>query len=403
MTSTTNDTTRTANDPTSSVKGVIEQAVARWSADLVELSHSLHREPELGCAEYKSRDKLVGLLERAGFTVESPVGGLDTAFTAVTGSGDLTIGLCAEYDALPEIGHACGHNVNGAASLGAALALAAVADELGLRVKVIGTPAEETIGGKAYLLEAGVFDDVAAAMMVHASGEDVIRGATRALSMWEVEYTGTPAHAASAPWRGVNALDAVSIAYHSVGLLRQQLRPDVILSFVVLEGGQAANVIPSRSRAVVELRTASTEELHELQARVRNCLEAGALATGASLTITPQGRDFEPLHHDEFMTTAYAHAMAGLGRAPVDRSDRPGGSTDMGNVSAVIPSIHPSIGYDVEGAAHHTREFAAHGATPSADRAVLDGALGMALVGAALAQSPEQRQRLHQPLARPDS
>ncbi|WP_432182472.1 amidohydrolase [Streptomyces sp. NBC_00063] len=403
MASKTNDIARTANDPASSVKDVIEQAVARWSADLIELSHSLHREPELGCAEYKSRDKLAEILERAGFTVESPVGGLDTAFTAVAGSGDLTIGLCAEYDALPEIGHACGHNVNGAASVGAALALAAAADELGLRVKVIGTPAEETIGGKAYLLEAGVFDDVAASMMVHASGEDVIRGASYALSMWEVEYTGTPAHAAAAPWRGVNALDAVTIAYHSVGLLRQQVRPGVVLSFVVLEGGQAANVIPARSRALVELRAASTEELHELQARVRNCLEAGALATGASLTVTPQGRDFEPLRHDEFMTTAYAHAMAGLGRAPIDRSDQPRGSTDMGNVSAVIPSIHPSIGYDVERAVLHTREFAAHGATPSADSAVLDGAFGMALVGAALAQSPEQRQRLHQALARPDS
>ncbi|MBB2890630.1 M20 family metallopeptidase [Flexivirga oryzae] len=368
--------------------------VDRWGAEVVGLSHGLHREPELGLAEFRSRDKVSRLLRSAGFAVQSPVGGLETALVGSFGSGELVIALCAEYDALPGIGHACGHNVNGAASVGAALGLAAVADELDLTVLLIGTPAEETIGGKVQLLDAGVFDGVHAAMMVHASAADEIAGSSYALGVWDVEYAGQPAHAAVAPWHGVNAADAVTLAYQAVGLLRQQLRCDQLVSFVIHEAGRAPNVIPASARATVELRARTVVELRELQEAVRHCLDAGAMATGAQLQLTPRGNDFAEPRQDTAMTRLYAEAMSELGRTPVDLAGKPCASTDMGNVSHVVPSIQPMIGYDVAGAIHHTPQFAQHGVSASADRAVLDGARGLALVGARLAQDPAQRHRL---------
>ena len=372
----------------------IHAAVERWTAELVGLSHSLHAEPELGFAEYGSRDKVVRLAEAAGFFVETSVGGLETAFVARYGDGELVVAFCAEYDALPEIGHACGHNVNGAASVGAALALAAVADELGVTVKLIGTPAEETEGGKIQLLEAGVFDDVSAAMMVHAGAEDELGLSSYALCMWDVEYAGVPAHAATAPWAGVNAADAVALAYQAVGLLRQQLAPGLVVSFVIAEGGHSANVIPARARAQVELRASTTAELEGLQSRVRACLDAGALATGTTVVVTPRGRQFAELRQDDALTAAYTRALREVGRAGVVHHGEPRASTDMGNVSLLVPSLHPMIGYDVGGAAHHTAEFARHGTSPSADRAVLDGATALALVGEEIAADPALRSRL---------
>ncbi|MFF9510029.1 amidohydrolase [Streptomyces sp. NPDC014724] len=372
----------------------IATAVDRWADRLVELSHSLYREPEEAFAEHRSCAKIVDVVAAGGFAVEQGVGALDTAFTATRGTGDLTIGFCAEYDALPEIGHACGHNVNGAAAVGGALALAAVADELGIRVKLIGTPAEEAGGGKAILLRAGVFDDVAAAMMVHAGGQDEVDGSSLAMAQWTADYTGRPSHAATAPWEGANALDAISVAYHAVGLLRQQLEPGLVVSFIVTEGGRAPNVIPANTQAAVEIRAGSVAQLRRAQARVRACLEAGALASGTTLEITPCGEEFADLLQDRFMTDAYLRALRARGRTAVSRAGEHIASTDMGNVSQVLPAIHPTIGYEVGGAAHHTAEFAEHGASPSADAAVLDGAAAMALVGAELAGDPEQRARL---------
>lgn len=378
----------------SDIRNQILTAVDRQAVDLVELSHSLHKEPEIGLAEHRSRDKIAALLDGAGFEIERPVGGLETALVGRSGHGSLVIGLCAEYDALPEIGHACGHNVNGAATVGAAIGLASVADELGITVKLIGTPAEETIGGKINLLQAGVFDDVAAAMMVHANGSDAVGSSSYALAMWEVAYTGKGAHAAAAPWRGINAADAVTLAYQAVGLLRQQLPAGQVVSFVIHEAGTVPNVIPASSRASVELRARSLNELQGLKDAVHRCLSAGALATGAELDVRPRGGEFAELRQDAFMTEAYVEAMIALGRAPIDLCGQPRASTDMGNVSLQIPSIQPMIGYDVGGAVHHTPQFTEHGISPSADQAVLDGARGLALVGAKIAQDPGQRTRL---------
>ncbi|MFJ1843587.1 amidohydrolase [Streptomyces sp. NPDC088146] len=372
----------------------VTSTVRFWGDRLVGLSHSLHDEPETALHEHRSAAKIADLLAEAGFEVSRGVGELPTALVASHGTGELVLGFCAEYDALPGIGHACGHNVNGAAAVGAALGLAVVADELGLTVKLIGTPAEEDIGGKALLLKAGVFDDVAAAMMVHAAPDDSVGASSLAIGAWDLTYTGTPAHAAVAPWEGVNALDAMALAHTAIGLLRQQLPPGALVHGIVTEGGQAVNVIPARTRARYEVRAPSLELLSEVRERVRACFEAGALATGAALELRPHGQDFAELRQDPYMTEAYVRAARGLGRTVTSRQGETLASTDMGNVSCLLPAIHPTIGYDTAGARQHTPEFTAHGKSPGADRAVLDGATALALVGADLAASAEQRRRL---------
>lgn len=372
----------------------VTEAVRSWSDRLVALSHGLHDEPETALQEHRSAARIGDLLETAGFTVTRGVADLPTALVATRGSGDLVIGFCAEYDALPGIGHACGHNVNGAAAVGAALALAAVADEIDLTVKLIGTPAEEDIGGKVLLLDAGVFDDVAAAMMVHAAPDDSVGASSLAIGAWDITYRGKPSHAALAPWEGINALDAMTVAHTAVGLLRQQLPPGVVVHGIVTDGGQAVNVIPARTRARCEVRAPTVEQLGEAWRRVRACFEAGALATGAELELRPHGKDFADLRQDPDMTDVYVRALGELGRTAMSRYGETMASTDMGNVSQLIPTIHPTIGYDTDGAKQHTPEFTAFGKSPGADRAVLDGATALALTGAGLATSQAQRSRL---------
>lgn len=375
------------------VQRQLESALERWDADILGLSHAIHADPELSGEEFRAAKRVRALLGTAGFDFDPVQPSLPTAFSARFGRGSLVVGLCVEYDALPDIGHACGHNVNAASAVGAALALAAVADELGITVKVLGTPAEESLGGKVVMIEEGFFDDVSLAMMAHAAASDVVGGTSLAMCMWEVLYEGRPAHAAAAPEEGVNALDALVVAQTALALARQQLPAGSILSVIVTEGGSAVNVIPERARASVEMRAPDIDSLRIIEDRVRRCLEAGAMASRASLTVTPSGNPYAELRQDRYLSEAYRKAMLLRGR-DVAFDPAPVASTDMGNVSLLIPSIHPLLGYEVGGAAHHTAEFAAHGATASADRAVLDGAFGLAMAAAAAAQDPRERERL---------
>ncbi|AOP47593.1 M20 family metallopeptidase [Streptomyces lydicus] len=386
--------TRAHRADSDTARQTVASSVRDRREQLLALSHSLYDEPETALAEHRSAAKIADLLETAGFTVTRGVGELPTALLATRGSGELVLGLCAEYDALPGIGHACGHNVNGAAAVGAALGLAAVADALGLTVKLIGTPAEEDIGGKVLLLEAGAFDDVAAAMMVHAAPDDSVGASSLAIGAWDITYRGAPSHAAVAPWEGVNALDAMALAHTAIGLLRQQLPPGVVVHGIVTEGGQAVNVIPARTRARYEVRAPTLEQLTRVQERVRACFEAGALATGADLELRRHGRDFAELRQDPYLTEAYVRAARELGRTVRSRAGQPLASTDMGNVSLRLPTLHPTIGYPTGGATQHTPEFAAHGKSPGADRAVIDGAIALGLVAVDLATSESQRRRL---------
>ena len=378
---------------TAGIEGRVAAALERWQSDVLGLSHAIHADPEPSGEEFRAAKRVSTLLSAAGFTFDDPQPELPASFSARFGSGDLVVALCVEYDALPGIGHACGHNVNAASAVGAALGLAAVAGDLGITVKVLGTPAEETTGGKVDLINEGFFANVSLAMMAHAGSEDVVGGGSLAVSMWDVLFEGRPAHAAAAPQEGVNALDALVIAQTAVALARQQLPPGSIVSLIVTEGGSAVNVIPERAGASVEMRSPGMAGLAIIEDRVRRCLEAGAHASGSKLKITPTGHPFVELWQDSFLSEAYRQAMMTRGRN-VRFSEEPVASTDMGNVSHLVPSIHPLVGYDVGGAVHHTAEFASHGVSASADRAVLDGAFGLAMAASAAATDPLQRARL---------
>jgi amidohydrolase len=372
-------------------------AVERHADSLRALSRSIHAEPELAFAEHRSAAKVANLMEAEGFALERGVAGLDTAFTATYGAGALVIGLCAEYDALPEMGHACGHNIIAAASAGAALALREVAEALDVTIKLIGTPAEESGGGKVLLLQGGVFDDVAMAMMVHPGPVETCARTSLAITQLQLRYIGKASHAAAAPHKGRNAADALTVAQVAVGLLRQHLETRQMLHGIVTHGGAAPNVVPADTSALYCVRAPDVESLHQLEIRVRACFEAGALATGCTHEVSQVFPVYTDLVSDPWLAAAYRVAITGLGRTPLSPEDergRPTGSTDMANVSRALPAIHPTIAIDCGDAVNHQPEFATACATPSADRAVCDGALALALTGLAAATDGAQRERL---------
>jgi amidohydrolase len=374
------------------IKEAARSTVVGAREALVGLSHRIHADPELGYEEEHAAQWLCDLLGEGGLEVTAGVGGLPTAFVARAGSGDLHVAICAEYDCLPEIGHACGHNVIAAAAAGAGLALAPLADDLGITVRVIGTPAEEGGGGKIRLLDAGVFAGVHTAMMVHPMPVEVAEPDISAAGHFEVVYRGRPAHAAAAPERGVNAADAMVIAQTAIGLLRQHLPPSARVHGFVERGGSAVNVVPAYACGKWMVRDVTIEAMREVRRRVEQCFEAGALATGASLEIEDLSPDYAHMVHDHALSELYRANAKSLERdLPEDAAIT--FSTDMGNVSLEIPSIHPTLAIDADGAVNHQPEFAAACVNASADRAVVDGAIGMAWTTIDIAQGSE-RQRL---------
>ena len=382
--------------PTTALDNV-EDVVRRRGSELVELSHAIHAEPELAFAEHRSCAKAQALVAERGFEITASAGGLDTAFRADFGSGPLTVGVCAEYDALPEIGHACGHNIIAASAVGTALALAEVADDLGLRVALIGTPAEEAGGGKALLLQAGVFDDIAAAVMLHPGPVDIAAARSLALSEATVHYRGKESHAAVAPHQGINAADAVTVAQVAIGVLRQQLAPGQLVHGIVTDGGQAVNVIPGHATLQYAMRAVESDSLKQLEGRMYACFAAGALATGCEYDIENPAPAYDELTPDEWLADIFREEMRRLGRDPVGREFEealPMGSTDMGNVTQLLPGIHPIVGIEAGGAMVHQRAFTTAAASPSADRAVVEGAIMLARTVVRLAETPAQRDRV---------
>lgn len=348
---------------------------------LLELSHRIHANPETAFEEHKAAGWLTETLEEAGFAVERGVCDLPTAFVARYGRGPLHVAVCAEYDCLPGIGHACGHNVIAASAVGAGLAVAAVAGEIDVTVSVLGTPAEEGGGGKILMLERGAFEGIHAAMMVHPAPIDVVDPPINAAHQFEVYYTGKEAHASSYPERGVNAADALTVAQVAIGLLRQHIKPTDRIHGIITKGGDAPNVVPAHTSATYMVRAKSLQELDEIKGRVYRCFEAGALATGATLEIVERERAYSELRSDPDLARFYKANAEALGRVFPDLGpglERFAGSTDMGNVSLALPAIHPMIGIYSLPAVNHQPEFAAHCVTEVADRAVLDGALAMA-------------------------
>jgi len=383
--------------PTATASISVEDAVNRRRDDLVELSHSIHAEPELAFNEHRSCAKTQVLVAEYGFEITAAPGGLDTAFRADYGSGPLIIGICAEYDALPGIGHACGHNIIAASAVGTALALAEVADELGLTVALLGTPAEEAGGGKVLLLNAGTFDDIAATVMLHPGPLDIARARSLALSQVVVGYLGREAHAAVAPYLGLNAADAITVAQVAIGLLRQQLAPGQMVHGIVTNGGQATNIIPGWADMQYTMRANDAASLRELEGRIADCFLAGAVATGCDYQVEESEPPYDELSPDKWLADTFRAEMVRLGRNPVAQEMEaalPLGSTDMGNVTQVMPGIHPIVGIDAQGASVHQPAFAAAAAGPSADKAVVEGAIMLARTVVSLAETPAERDRV---------
>ncbi len=367
--------------------------------DLTALSRRIHANPELGYEEERASGWLEETLDAAGFAVEPGVCGLPTAFRATKGSGPLHVVVCAEYDALPGIGHACGHNVIAASAAGAGIGVGAVADDAGLTVTVMGTPAEEVLrsGGKIRLLEGGAFEGAHAAMMTHPAPWDVAVWPIVAASFFEVHYEGKAAHASGFPEQGVNAADALTIAQTAIGLLRQHIRSTDRVHGIVTHGGDAFNIIPAHASADYAVRAITLDDLTDVYEKVMRCFEAGALATGARLSVIGGDRPFSHLEHDLEMAAAYQRNAERLGRrfpAPGESSPATPVSTDMGNVSLALPSIHPAIGIESLPAVNHQPEFAAACATPAADQALYDGAVAMAWTMLDMAETPSLRERL---------
>lgn len=357
---------------TASFEGVEEE--------LVEMSRWMYENPELAYQETESSARLAGFLSDHGFEVTHPAYGIDTAFEANVGATGPRVVICAEYDALPQVGHACGHNIIATSSVGAGVALADLAEELGIRVTVLGTPAEEGGGGKIALLQAGAFEDVAASMLIHPGPFDMADPQLLASQGFRAAFKGRTAHAAATPHVGINALDAFVQAYNGVSTLRQQFQPGDRVHGVIDEGGVAPNIIPDLtvSRWIVRAKTA--ERFRELQAHVIRCFEAAATATGCELEIDYEVEPYEDLVSNSTMTALFVANSAALGRTVptyAEAGRETAASSDMGNVSHVVPSIHPGVGIETD-AVNHQPEFAAATITPSGERALRHGALAMA-------------------------
>lgn len=361
-----------------------EDACRRIDAEresLIGLSRRIHAQPELKFAEHHAAAWLCEYLSDQGFAVERKAYGLDTAFAARMGQGEPTIAILCEYDALPGIGHACGHNIIAAAGAGAGVGLRDLVAETGGSIVVLGTPAEEGGGGKIIMGHRGAFENVAAAMMVHPAGVDLIGMTVLAVTELAVEYRGRAAHASAFPHQGVNALDALVTAYSTIAQLRQHIRPSERIHGIITNGGQAPNIVPERAAGLFMVRAATEHRLEKLRKRVIDCFEAGALATGATLEIKPASEDYSDMLTNQIMAEAYASNVARLGRQvqPLDAYAAVAGSTDMGNVSKIVPSIHPMIAVSPPGVPLHSSDFTGWAGSESGDKAVLDGAKAMAM------------------------
>jgi amidohydrolase len=358
---------------------------------LLSASHAIHEDPELGFEEAHAHRLLTDLLTDEGLDVERGAYGLDTAFMARAGTEGPTIAVLCEYDALPEIGHACGHNIIAAAGLGAGLAAAALADELGGRVVIMGTPAEEGGGGKIRMADQGAFEGVDAAMMIHPADADLTTMTTLAVQQLLVKYHGVASHAAAFPQRGRNALDAAVLGYVNVAALRQHIRPDERVHGIFTHGGDRPNIVPSFARQHWYVRSTRIETLELLKERVLACLEAGALAAGC--TMEPEW--LEPVYADlvdnDTMIDCFTVNANRLGRSPnpPDKRNQVVGSTDMGNVSYLVPSIHPMIKVAPSNVSIHSPDFTRYAGADEGDRAVLDGAKALAMTVADLWTRPE--------------
>jgi len=372
------------------------------SADeILSISHKIHQHPELGNQEKFASNLLSEKLESYGFSVERGYADIPTAFCAHKGSASKpVVAYLAEYDALPSIGHACGHNVIATSALAAGIGLGAVLNEISGQVWVVGTPAEETAGAKVVMVEKGCFNAVDAVMMIHPFDGNYMLIDSLALSARQASFYGKPAHAAAAPWEGINALDAIILAFNNINALRQQIQSDARLNGIISKGGEAPNIIPEYTEGRFYLRAKRRDTLDSLVEKFRICIEAAALATGCRFEISKFEEDFDEMVNNTTMAERMRDYMVEvLGSSPFKRAPERFGSSDIGNVSQVAPAIHVMIDI-TEGKSilPHTREFAQAADSTFANSALLRAGKGMALTGYDILTKPEFLSKIQEEL-----
>lgn len=349
---------------------------------LREISLAIHGKPELNFEEHHAHAVLTDFLSAAGFAVERGAYGMPTAFAATAGSGSPTIAVFCEYDALPEIGHACGHNLIAISGLATGIALKAALRDGEGTVRVLGSPAEEGGGGKVLMIDRGALADVDIAMMLHPSPGDGAWANLIAREEVHVDYYGRNAHAGAAPWMGVNALDALVMAYNGISAMRQQMRPTDRVHGVITRGGAKPNIIPDHTSAEFYIRARNSAELEELRGKVMGCFEGAATATGCRLEHRIPSPTYTEVVTNDILAEAYCGNMQAFEVLLPTKQQQAGGiagaSTDMGNVSYVVPSIHPSFRIPTD-APNHTPGFTAAAATEEAHRATLRAAKALAM------------------------
>lgn len=382
-------------DGTRAAPGRLTAAVEAARDGLIALSDRIGNNPELGMQEEKASAWHAAVLEQAGFTVTHPYAGMATAFRAELpgNSAGPTVALLVEYDALPDIGHACGHNLHGVMSTGAALALAQCRSEWPGRLVVLGSPAEEGAvdgaGGKVVLVSAGAFEGVDAAMMVHASTRNILSMPSLAREAFEITFRGKPAHAAAIPHEGINALDAALLTFNAVNALRQHLTPDVRIHGIITKGGVSPNIVPEYAEVRMYARAADAAYLDEVVEKIKNCARGAAQATGAKMGWRATAHPYKNMVTNKALSGAFAAAMAELGAQLHPSPNRGSGSTDMGNVSQVVPSIHPYIAISDDPVPGHSREFAACAVSARGHEGLILGTKALALTAMRVLTSPD--------------
>ncbi len=362
------------------MKKVAGSTIDNKARDLSQLSDQLWNNPEIAFKEFKAHDLITNFLEKEGFVVERSYTGIETAFRATLGSGKPNVCVICEYDALPEIGHACGHNLIAEAGIAAGLGLKAVLESSDApqgTLTIMGTPAEEGGAGKVFLIENGAFNGIDISMMVHPFTTTIVRPGMMARKQLEVTYTGKAAHAAAFPWEGVNALDAAVMAYTSISALRQQMKPTWRVHGVITNGGAKPNIIPEKTELLYYIRAPNNTELNILVEKVTKCFEASATATGCKVRIREPKPMYLNVKSNPILSDLYFKNFTELGVTKITVEAPGNASTDMGNVSYIIPSIHPMYAIG-SGEVNHTREFTAVANTAEAHKATLTAAKAMA-------------------------
>ena len=361
----------------------LENKFSEIFGDLKELNEYIYKNPELGRKEFKACEAHKNLLKKYGFEIEENYIGIPTAYLAKYSSGKkgIKIGYLAEYDALPEIGHGCGHNILGTTSIGAGILLKEYIDEFGGEVLIFGTPAEETFGAKVDMAEAGCFDDIDVAMISHPTGKNHEKsGTSQAMEALQFTFRGKTAHAAGDPYNGINALDGVIQFFNSVNALRQQTKDSARIHGIISNGGEAANIIPDLAVANFYVREATTKDMLKLSERVKNCAKGAALATGTSLEIENYEYTFKHLVTNEKLSSIYTKNLELQGIKDIPMSD-PTGSSDCGDVSHHCPTIHTYFPISKCELTGHSLEFAKATITEEAYKGMKEAIFALVMTG----------------------